>query len=319
MFNFLEKHVTLTSLNNELKNKEIVSISNPSLSKILKELGFKYRKDDNRRSLMERTNIASQRACFLRKYRENRYSASPREVIFLDETWIYAKGTKINTWQDSNVKSVRKPQGYDGKRFIIVHAGSSKGFVEGASLLFSSKSLTMDYHGEMNGNIFTQWITTQLIPNLEEPSLIIMDNAPYHSMLVEKQPSHCSRRDDIIIWLKANKINFSEALTRPELLQLAKMNRKANVYIIDELLREHGHEVLRLAPYHCDFNAIELIWANCKSYYNKSIGRDGYGDDKVLSMWRESLENCNVEVWQECVRHTEKLIEDWYIRERNLN
>lgn len=282
------------------------------------ELGFKFRKDDNRRALIERTHISSLRACFLRKYIENVNSEHRREVIFLDETWIYAKGNKTMSWQDQSTKSVRKPEGYDGKRFIILHAGSSNGFVQDASLSFCSKSMTLDYHGEMNNSIFTKWVSTQLIPNLEQPSLVVMDNAPYHSVLVEKQPSSASTKADIINWLKKNNITFDPKLLKPELLQLAKSNRKENIYAIDELIRQHGHEVLRLPPYHCDFNAIELIWAHAKSYYNKHIGRDGYGDEKVLNMWEEALGQCTAEVWENCVRHTEKLITKWYERERFL-
>jgi len=141
LFLFLEKHVTLETLNLELKNKEVLSIGKSTLSILLKEIGFKYKKDDNRRALIERTNISSLRACFLRKYFENRNNIYKREVIFLDETWIYSKGAKMFSWQDDNVKSVRKPKGFDGKRFIVVHAGSSKGFIEGASLVFASKHL----------------------------------------------------------------------------------------------------------------------------------------------------------------------------------
>lgn len=256
------------------------------------------------------------RACFLRKYMDNMTSEYRRQVIFLDETWIYSKGNKTKSWQDESIKSVRKPEGYDGKRFIIVHAGSSNGFVQNASLSFCSKSTTLDYHGEMNNSIFTKWMTTQLIPNLEEPSLIVMDNAPYHSVLEEKQPSSASTKGDIIKWLKKNNITFDEKLLKAELLQLAKRNKKENIYIIDELIRQHGHEVLRLPPYHCQFNSIELIWAHAKNYYNKHIGRNGYGDEKVLSMWKEALEQCTPQVWENCVRHTEKLIKGWYEREQ---
>lgn len=39
---FLGKHVTIKSL------KEIVSIGNTSLSIVLKEIGFKYKKDEER-------------------------------------------------------------------------------------------------------------------------------------------------------------------------------------------------------------------------------------------------------------------------------
>lgn len=36
---------------------------------------------------------------------ENRNNISyPRQEIFLDETWIYSKGNKTMSWQDSSVK-----------------------------------------------------------------------------------------------------------------------------------------------------------------------------------------------------------------------
>jgi transposase len=35
----------------------------------------------------------------------------------------------------------------------------------------------------MNRKNFENWFKTELIPKLEEPSLIIMDNASYHSGL----------------------------------------------------------------------------------------------------------------------------------------
>ena len=38
------------------------------------------------------------------------------------------------------------------------------------------------------------------------------------------------------------------------------------VYIVDEILRRHGHLRLRLSPYHADLNAFELIWADVKGY-----------------------------------------------------
>jgi transposase len=36
--------------------------------------------------------------------------------------------------------------------------------------------------------------------------------------------------------------------------------------MIDQLLAEKGHTVLRLPPYHPDLNPIELIWANVKQW-----------------------------------------------------
>ena len=104
-----------------------LSIGNISLYIILlKEIGFKYKKDDNRRALMERTNIPSTRAQFLRKYLENKNSDHPRQVIFMNETWIYSKGNKTFSWQGNTIKSVRKPEDHDGKRFIVVQGVQHK-------------------------------------------------------------------------------------------------------------------------------------------------------------------------------------------------
>ncbi|KAJ8912809.1 hypothetical protein NQ315_014392 [Exocentrus adspersus] len=219
---------------------------------------------------------------------------------------LYSKGSKRMSWQDDNVKSVRKSEGYDGKRYIVLHAGTSKGFVKDVDLLFCSKSKVADYHGEMNSNIFTKWVEERLIPNLKEPSLIVMDNAPYHNVSIEKQPSTSSRRMELIEWLHKYNIIYDEKMTNAELLLLAKRHRQEDRYVIDDLLRKHGHEVLRLPPYHCEFNAIDLIWAKAKGDYNDNIGRD------------EALEFCNEEVWYKCVRHTEKVNSEWHEREKYI-
>lgn len=301
-----------------LEHRNILQTSSTSLRRLLHLLGFKFTKENNRRALMEKNDVAALRFSFLRKYQAILSCHLQRDIVFLDETWIFSKGSQTKSWQDDNIQSVRKPEGYDGKRFIVVHAGTRNGFIPNASLLFSSKSATSDYHGEMNSDLFKNWIETQLIPNLEEPSIILMDNAPYHSVLREKSPNQSWSKGSIITWLNNNKIPYDNLMNKSELLEITKKNKKEKVYVIDELLREHGHEVLRIPPYHCDFNAIELIWAHAKGYYNTHIGRDGYGDTQVLNMWQESLNTCTPDIWQNCVDHTEKLIKEWYEREANM-
>lgn len=51
-------------------------------------------------------------------------------------------------------------------------------------------------------------------------------------------------------------------------------------YRINTLAQTHGHEVLRLPPYFCIFNPIEMVWAQLKTNVRKnntisvrSIGR----------------------------------------------
>ena len=66
-------------------------------------------------------------------------------------------------------------------------------------------------------------------------------------------------------WLRRHAIQFDEAMLRPQLLELARAHRPPPSYAIDQLIRQNGHEVLRLPPYHPDFNAIELIWSQLKT------------------------------------------------------
>ncbi|KAJ3661523.1 hypothetical protein Zmor_005917 [Zophobas morio] len=146
---YFQKNITLNTLNAELKRKQIVHMSVSSLRRLLFLIDFKYKKDDNRIVLMEKPHIAGQRTRFLRKYKENLESDFKRDVIFLDETWIFSKRNAIKSWQDGSSKSMKRPQGYDGKRYIVLDAGGKTGFVENSELIFASKSNPLDYHGEI--------------------------------------------------------------------------------------------------------------------------------------------------------------------------
>ena len=46
---------------------------------------------------------------------------------------------------------------------------------------------------------------------------------------------------------------------------------------MERVAKEYGHEILRLPPYHCELNPIELAWAAEKNYVageNKDISLD---------------------------------------------
>lgn len=311
-------HITLPVLRDALRNKEMLDIGLRSLGELIKKLGFRYKKDCNRRYLCELPRIASERVQFLRKYVEN-YESKFRKVVFLDETWVFANGSGSKSWQDDSVKSVKRKKGCgSGKRFIVLHAGSSSGFINGASLIFSSTSKSADYHDNMNCELFEKWVREKLIPNLEEPSIIVLDNASYHSRTIYKQPTSSWKKDQIFQWLVQENQNPSPGLLKSELLVKAKSIQKPKLYVVDEMLRENGHEVLRLPPYHCQFNAIELIWAGAKSYYEKNCG-DGLNAKQVEEVWEKAVEHITEDYWRKAVEHTEKIILDWWNREKMLD
>ena len=67
--------------------------SRTSLWKVVKELGFKYKKMNNRLVLLEKPDIVAWRIRFLRRMHENAFSDKPRPVVYLDGTWIFLYGT----------------------------------------------------------------------------------------------------------------------------------------------------------------------------------------------------------------------------------
>ena len=62
-------------------------------------------------------------------------------------------------------------------------------------------------------------------------------------------------------------IEFPPNMKKTELYEIIKLNKPLPGYKVDNIIKEAGYEVLRLPPYHCNFNLIELIWADFKKSY----------------------------------------------------
>lgn len=103
----------------------------------------------------------------------------------------------------------------------------------------------------MNHECSWQWFESQLLPDIPERSIIVMDNAPYHSKVLNKAPNTSTKKKDITEWLVRNNIDHDAFHTKPELLVTVKKYNDRQVHKIDAIARNRGHEVLRLPPYHC--------------------------------------------------------------------
>jgi hypothetical protein len=64
---------------------------------------------------------------------------------------------------------------------MIVHAGGKNGFINDAKLAFLAKNNSADYLDEMDSERFEKWLQDQLLPDIRPGSVIITDNAAYHS------------------------------------------------------------------------------------------------------------------------------------------
>ena len=82
--------------------------------------------------------------------------------------------------------------------------------IEGADLVFQSKKATGDYHDEMNSERFEEWFHDQLMLNIQPNTLIVIDNASYHSRRLEAVPTTNIRKGEMQDWLTAHNIQFQE-------------------------------------------------------------------------------------------------------------
>ncbi|KAH8026668.1 hypothetical protein HPB51_023908 [Rhipicephalus microplus] len=92
-------------------------------------------------------------------------------------------------------------------------------------------------------------------------------------------------------------VPWSEEVVRAELLELTqKVNTPSIVYRIDTLAATHGHEVLRVPSYHCEFNPIELVWSQVKGYI--AARNTGFTLAEVEKLLPEALASVKQEKWQ---------------------
>ncbi|RVE47858.1 hypothetical protein evm_007489 [Chilo suppressalis] len=263
-----------------------------SLRTILTGIGFRYKKDAKRKIVMERHDIIMQRLTFLREVKQ---IINWDNVIFLDETWLKFQPLL--------------PIGKGG-RLIICHAGSaSAGFVENSLLAFQSKS-TKEYHEEMDAERFQEWFLN-LLTNIPPNSTIIMDNAPYHSVQIDKAPTSANKKADLVAWLQRKGVEADMSLLKAELLHLVKLHKPPRpTYAINQLAEEHGHKVIRLPPYHCQYDAIELIWAQVKGYAARHNTKPPFSIKKIEGLLKEACAQVTQEDWSKVVEKTKKIIMD---------
>ena len=181
--------------------------------------------------------------------------------VFIDETWYDTHDVVKKAWSDNSGRCNVSKFISKGKRIVICHAGSEFGFITN-SLLMCGKSLSKAsagyYHQDMNSDVFESWLEKQLLPNLPQECVLIIDNASYHSRQEVKVPTHATKKAEILEFMMKKNLPIPGPVpTRPVLLERIKLFQVEKEYFVDNLIRRHGHEVLRLPPYYCVLNAIE--------------------------------------------------------------
>ena len=315
-----KKYPTMDSLLSAVKEKGIFSEERTTLWRVIRKMGFKYKKVNDKRYIYEQPRKIVRRCEYLRRLRRNRREGRP--VIYLDETWANARDGIEKMWVEDDPRAVggtkggiRKPSG-KGSRLIILHAGSDNGWINGADLVFQSKKATGDYHDEMTSEHFEEWFHDSLMPNIPPNSLIVMDNAPYHSRRLEPVPTMSSRKQVMQDWLTQHGIEFPENALKRELYSLIKMSSFTPKYAVDEMAKVAGHEVVRLPPYHCELNPIELALSQVKRFIKEN--NQLFTLTAVKELTYRGFDQVGPANWKKLVEHVQRAFEDKYWRDDDL-
>lgn len=149
------------------------------------------------KSLKENAAIAEQRVRFIKQIQA--YRSEGRSIFYQDETWINKNMTPLKAWMDQNAKGGPSLPPGKGDRSIICHVGNEDGFLEQAKLIYRGKKALKesDYHSDMNGDVFIDWMQKQVFKNVPKGSVIVIDRATYHQVLTEDTKPASSKLNKI--------------------------------------------------------------------------------------------------------------------------
>ena len=144
---------TLTKRLKKLKEEINFLYGRTHLFRLLKTLGFKYKKRGRESILNERSDLIMWRESFLRRIREVREKEPQREIVYTDETWLNGGDRVKKEWMD--LKALENPRRSikeygtvgctkdnvgKGERIIIVDCITENGPVPGALWILSAGS-----------------------------------------------------------------------------------------------------------------------------------------------------------------------------------
>lgn len=281
-----------------------------SLYRIIKNIGFQYtRVTGGRQILIEKKDIVISRCNFLRILDDNRNSFSPRSEVYIDETFVYQKEFEGTIGPKLKSKEMQ---------YIIVHAGGEKGFVSGGLHMFRPQiSNRGHYKVTVTPQCFQIWFRDQLLPNIPSNSLIIMDDAYWHSNIVNNVPNANMKKDCIIQWLQENNIAPDKTVSKTELLHIVNSYKK-KLFDIDLLAKNCGHQVVRLPPHHNHLNPMLLIWHQIKSELKKK-SQDGQTLQTLEEKIKDVVTSITEKDWRMCMDHSRKMREEYKNKDKAVN
>ncbi|KAH9373091.1 hypothetical protein HPB48_018492 [Haemaphysalis longicornis] len=133
-----------------------------------------------------------------------------------------------------------------------------------------------------------------------------MDIASSHSRRNEAVPITNSLMGTTTELLNSKSIQYGAGLTKKQLVEIvARVKPRFIRYPVDMAARKADFVVVRLLPYHCDFNPIELIWAQGKTAV--AAAHTSFNITHEEQLLKGKVAEVAAVHWWEAVRHVQTL------------
>ena len=317
--NLQGSHLTLEDIKHFLAERSPAeSFHLATLARTLDRWGYEFGRGTRTQHLKEKDHVIVARQRYLRRMRRNRPATSGhviRPEVYLDESYINKNHSNDFVWySNEDGPWIQKPTG-QGERLIILNAITHQGWVPKARVVFKSTRKTGDYHGQMNAELFQRWFVDHLLPNIPAHALIIMDNAPYHTVLsAHSAPTPTCSKEKIQTWLEGNNIPCRDDCLKVELVEMLNKLAPSPTYVIDDIAAQLGHEVVRTPPYHPELQPIETCWGVLK---NEVARHCDFTMNNLKLQLEQAFEKVTAETCQSIIKKV-RSIEDRFWREDAL-
>jgi hypothetical protein len=234
------------------------------------------------------------------------YEAQGRPFVFMDESWLNKNMVTSNCWTDGTGECEPDVPIGKGERWILIGAGGKEtGWINQSFKMWKGHVQSEDYHTEMNAEVFEDWMKQHLLPHVPANACIVIDRAPYHTMLTEdsKAAKLSGTRQNLALWLVAQGarddsgtvLTLDRLLNEPTPVPDENGGVKMNVgwaklmmatlardltpkpqYMVHEWVKtfnaQHNRDikVLLLPVAHPMLNPIEMMWSQIKQYVRKN-------------------------------------------------
>jgi hypothetical protein len=242
-------------------------------------------------------------------------------IVYTDESYVNTNHARKFTWYHPELpekKDVARPSG-KGKRLVLLHAFTQDGWLtldpavhndrvdqwaSSCELVYEAEKGDGDYHDNMNGSIYMQWLSNRLLPVFAQrfpgkKMVLVLDNASYHhhrgadwinvhrmnkaqmvAKLIELGVSSISvqRQKKGTLTMESQHFEaatfarrggrFAPTLTelKTELKAYLAAHPELNRTEVVKLMAEHKHELIYTPPYLPGVQPIERLWAYVKNH-----------------------------------------------------